>query len=94
MTNQDIEDVRKNATSLIDDVRADMVNESRTARFWMQRTIDMANAVLALCTEVEQTEQRTREQVAADLRVVDGFEWALAGQQAGNDAAQIALGER
>jgi hypothetical protein len=39
-------------------------------------------------------ERRIREQVAQDLLAVDPVDWALAGQRAGQDAAQIALGER
>lgn len=61
---------------------------------WMKNTKKLAETIQWLCDEIKQTERRTREQVAADLRAVHCVEWALAGQQAGEDAAIIALGDR
>jgi len=41
---------------------------------------------------LEAVEAAVRAQIAADIEAVDPVEWALAGQDAGKDAAQIAKG--
>lgn len=54
--------------------------------------IDKSRAVLAAV--LPEYEKLIREQIAQELIAIDGFEWALAGQRAGLDAAKIARGEK
>jgi hypothetical protein len=49
--------------------------------------------MIAVAGEVgAEIEREVREQIAQDLLAVDPVEWALAGQNAGLDAARIARG--
>lgn len=98
MTQDELTTIEGVAREIIDtttiEIETSNIMTDDTLIRWLENAKKLAETMLWLCDEVKQVEQRTREQVAADIRAVDGFEWALAGQQAGNDAAMIALGER